>query len=91
MQHSLSLRARGAGLAAIVVALNACDDHSNLNSPSPQSRLQDVQAQIDMSPSFIFSDVRLSGTMRVIDGPRGDGKCADDRAVVVRADAAGDR
>lgn len=67
MHHSLSIRARGVVLAAIFVALNACDDHSNLNSPSPRPH-RDIQAQVDTSSSFIISDVRLASTRLVIDG-----------------------
>jgi hypothetical protein len=63
-----SFRARGAVLAAIMVALAACDDHLDPNSPSPRARLQDVQAQVDTSSSFYISEVSLSGKTVIIDG-----------------------
>jgi hypothetical protein len=64
-----SFRARGAVFAAIVVALTACDDHLDPNSPSPRARLQDVQTQADTSSSFYISEVSLSGKTVVIAGP----------------------
>ena len=68
MQPFASFRARGAVFAAIVVALSACDDPNNLNSPSPRARLQDVQA-LDTSSALVISDLSLSSKTILIGGP----------------------
>jgi hypothetical protein len=69
MQPLASLRARSVVLAALVLALSACDDHLDPNSPSPRARPQDVQAQLDTSSSLVITDLSLSSKTIVIGGP----------------------
>ena len=71
MQRFVSFRARSAVLGVAVVALSACDDHTDPNSPSARLNTQDVRPRAT-SPSlsaFAITDLTLSNTTLVIDGP----------------------
>jgi hypothetical protein len=69
MQPFASFRARGALLAAIAVALSACDDPGNPNAPSSRARPQDVQKSLITSASIAITDLSLSSKTIVINGP----------------------
>ena len=69
MPHFLSLRARRALLATMVVALGACDDRVDSHALSSPLRPQDDQRQLAPSVTFAIAGLSLPSTTIVIDGP----------------------
>jgi hypothetical protein len=69
MPHFASIRARGALLAAIAVALSACDDRLDPVSTSPRDLPHDIQTSLTSSSSFVITSLSLSSKTIVIDGP----------------------